>query len=424
VPAPATTPDASRQEIGLDFPQFLEDGHTFLYFVESARSDIQGVYAANLDKPKAGVRILATAAKASYAPRTRGSPGELLWLRGQVLVAQRFDTDTLRLQGDPVPVVDDVAAGSASARAAFWISGNGTLVYRSGGASSLRLTWIGRDGKQSEALGAQNGSARPRLSPDGRRAALVRNASGGFEIWVYEFGRDAMTRLTFDAAEDSYPVWSPDGRQIAFASNRGSGYQLYRKDAGGTGVEERLHEGSNPEVPLDWSSDGKYLLYAEQNPTSRYDLMMLPLDGDRKPIAFAQTPYNEFAGAFSPDGKWIAYISDETGRPEVYLRASPVSSGASAGKWQVSSVGALMPRWRGDGKELYYRTPGGLDAAGIRIVGGRLEIDTPRTLLHFLGPNDFDVTADGQRFLALVSPGGSTDSNLTVVSNWPAALKK
>jgi eukaryotic-like serine/threonine-protein kinase len=424
VPAPVTTPDPSRQESAHEFPQFLEDGRTFLYFVESPRSDTQGVYAASLDKSKAGGRILATAAKVLYAPRSSGKPGELLWLRGALLVAQRFDSDTLRLQGEPVPVAEDVGVGAAGARAAFWISANGTLVYRPGGATSNRLAFIGRDGKQSAPLEAQNIRPHPRLSPDGRRAALVRNVSGGSDIWLYELGRGVMTRLTFDPAEDSYPVWSPDGRQVAFASNRGGVYQLYLKDAGGAGAEERLHQGPNPEIPLDWSSDGKYLLYSEQSPTTRRDLMILPLEGGRKPIAFAQTPFDESSGAFSPDGKWIAYTSAENGRPEVYIRASPASGGASDGKWQVSGAGALLPRWRGDGKELFYRTAAGLDAAGIRMVAGHPEIDTPHTLFNFLGPDDYDVTPDGQRFLALVAPGGITDANLTVVSNWPVVLKK
>jgi serine/threonine protein kinase len=435
--APLTALDPARQEATHDFPQFLPDGHTFLYFIESANPDVQGIYAATLEQPRpdrtksdqtrSGARIIPTITKAQYAPPFAGKPGELLWLRDQNLVAQRFDTDTLRLEGDPVPVADGISMGAIPTRAAFWVSANGILAYRSGGGAVLQMTWIGRDGKQINTLADVSTDVQPRVSPDGGRVAVARNVSGNIDIWLYELaGR--MTRLTFDTATENNPVWSPDGRQVAFASNRSGVYQLYRKDAGGAGPEERLHEGPYPEIPLDWSRDGKYLLYTEQNPKSRADLMILPLEGERKPIVFAQTPYSERNGGFSPDGKWIAYSSDDTGRTEVYIRASPTVGGASGaaagGRWQVSNNGAISPRWNGDGKELFYHTTPGMDAAGIRIVAGRPEIDTPHRLFDILGLNSYDVSADGKRFLMLVYPGGATAGTLAVVSNWQMALKK
>ena len=431
VPAGGGTPqrvtmlDVSGQESMHAFPQFLEDGRTFMYFVQSPRPEVQGLYAASLDKPK-GTRILAAGARSVYASRSRGNPGELLWLRGNALVAQRFDTDTLRLEGEPVPVVQDVAMVNVQGRAAFWAAPKGALVYRSGGSVSAQLAWVGRDGKATQVIRQDTGFL-AHLSPDGKRVAVTRNISGNFDIWLYELDRGVLTRLTFDAAQENYPVWSPDGRQVAFASSRSGVVQLYRKDAGGAGAEERLHEGPNPETPLDWSRDGKYLLYREENPGTRGDLMILPMEGDRKPIAFAQTPFNESVGVFSPDGKWIAYTSEETGQPEVYLRASPVAAGGAggngAGKWQVSNGGGFIPRWRGDSKELFYRVGSFIDAAGIRVVGGRPEIDTPQTLFRAAGPSDFDVAADGQRLLMLVQSEDS-DANLRVMSNWRAALKK
>ncbi|HEY4362065.1 MAG TPA: protein kinase [Bryobacteraceae bacterium] len=425
MPQPVTSLDASRQESAHNFPQFLEDGQTFLYYVQSPSPATQGVYAARLDKPK-GTRVLAVNARAVYAARSRGNPGELLWLRGNELVAQRFDSDTLRLDGEPVPVAPDIATtANAQSRAAFWAAPKGPLVYRAGGASTPQLAWVGRDGKSLQVFKQDTGFG-PRLSPDGKRVAVTRNVSGNFDIWLNELDRGVITRLTFDAAQENYPVWSPDGRQIAFGSSRTGVFQMYRKDAGGTGAEERLHEGPNPEIPLDWSRDGKYLLYREENPNTRADLMILPLEGERKPIPFAQTPFQESFGAFSPDGKWIAYTSEESGQAEVYLRASPVAPGGgganAAGKVQISSGAGNVPRWRGDSKELFYRAGPFVHSAGIRVVAGRPEVEAPQTF-RATGPADFDVAADGQRLVMLAQPE-SSDANLRVISNWRGVLKK
>src|ERR1700674_3868764 len=189
-----------------------------------------------------------------------------------------------------------------------------------------------------------------RLSPDGKRVAFGRGGLAA-NIWLLEFARSVLTRLTFGTKADSYPVWSPDGRQIAFSSNRSGVLQIYRKDAGGGRQEEQLTSGPNDKLVTDWSRDGKYLLYSQNDPKTSLDLWALPLDGDRRPAPVLQGPFFESGGQFSPDGKWIAYHSTESGRFEVYIRAFP----SSAGKWQISNRGGgAIPRWRGDGKELFY----------------------------------------------------------------------
>jgi eukaryotic-like serine/threonine-protein kinase len=221
-------------------------------------------------------------------------------------------------------------------------------------------------------------------------------------------------------------VWSPDGRQIAFSNDRTGTWQIYVKDVGGTGQEQLLTDGPNAKSAKDWSRDGRYILYEEQDPKNGADIRALLLDGDHKPIPVLQTPFNEAQPQFSPDGKWIAYQSDESGANQIYVQSFP----PSGGKWQISTSGGTSPRWRGDGKELYYYNSGALWAAGIRAVGGRLDADAPKEMFPITfvnGPSYFyDVTRDGQRVLEIQPPDtlNSQQTNpLTVVTNWQAGLK-
>jgi len=428
-----TALDPARIEIGHFFPQFLSDGRAFLYLIQSPNAKVQGIYAAVLDgasgRAISPARIIAGAdSKAVYAPPFAGSQGYLLWQRQDTLMAQRFDPSRLRVEGDPISVahpVDSLTFYPDLRRAAFWTSDTGFLAYLTGSGHGFRMNWVSRDGKQREAIGPEDDYEWPRLSPDGRRLAVARSVSTNQEIWVYEFSRNVMARLTF-SGKNTLPVWSSDGRQITFSSVRNGSGQISRKDIGGAGREERLAQGAK--VTLDWSRDGRYLLYEEQNAKTGWDLIVLPLDGpegaQRDPIPFLQTPFDEQDGVFSPDGKWIAYDSNESGETEVYIQPFP----PSGGKWQVSSGGGSNPRWRGDGKELFYRIDplGDVMAAGIHTSPGRVDIDPPHVLFMWNGPPTFDVSSDGQHFLMLDPPGANTGivRLLTLVSNWQAALKK
>ncbi|HEV2198667.1 MAG TPA: protein kinase [Bryobacteraceae bacterium] len=428
VPMLLTKADAAGQELGHGYPQYLPDGKRFLYFVQSGNSNTQGIYAGSLDRPQDRVQILRTDAKALYEPAVASHPGYLLWLREQTLLAQRFGAATLRLEGDPTPLAEDIALNGN--RAAFWTSGAGLLVYRTGGNySKAKLVWIGRDGRPLGNAGPEDSYASLRLSPDGKRAAVGRRDPAGYDdTWLLEFGRGVFTRFTFDPKDDTGPVWSPDGRQIAFSSNRSGFYQLYRKDSAGAGQEEQLTSGPSNKTLSDWSRDGRYLLYTGRGKGGD-DLMALPLEGERKPMGVLQTPFNEGGGMFSPDGKWVAYYSNESGQDEAYVRAFSPAAPSAGGKWQVSNQGGMWPRWRSDGKELFYLNlrPTRMMAAGIRMTATGVETDTPHELFRISVnagiTSPYDVTPDGQRFLVEEVSVAEHAAPLTVVTNWRAGLK-
>jgi eukaryotic-like serine/threonine-protein kinase len=433
---PVTTWVRERIEIGHYFPTFLPDGKTFLYFIRSPNLDVRGLYVATLGGPNGEptsrtLLIPGVDTKAVYAPPFAGAPGYLLWMQQDALVAQRFDPGTLRLEGNPTVVVDavnSVAIGTAFRRAAFWASETGLLASLNGNAGTgFRLTRVSRDGKQRQAFGPEGVYEWPKLSPDGRRLAVARIVSTNQDIWVYEFGRDIMTRLTFEGI-NNLPVWSADGRQIVFASVGNGPGKIVRKDASGAGGLELLVEGDNAGTVMDWSRDGRFVLYNQPNSKTRVDLMVLPLEGSagarRTPIPFLQTPFDEDSGVFSPDGKWIAYSSNESGQTEIYIQAFP----RSGGKWQVSAGGGTNPRWRGDGKELFFRSDrlGNVMAADVRTSPSQVDVDAPHLLFEWNGPPTYDVTSDGQHFVMLDPPAANTGVvfPLTIVTNWQAGLKK
>ncbi len=433
--------DPAGKETDHGYPQFLPDGNRFLYFIASGDPNVQGVYGSSLADPGTRQQIVRTAAKGVYVPARGVSPDYLLWMQDQTLLAQRFDLDALRLEGDPVSVAEEVGLNpTASVRAAFWASESGLLTYLASPSTRKRpVVWISRDGKPLGEAAEEGASIRIAVAPGAERMAVARTeigngGQGNLDIWVREFARGVMTRLTFDAGSDDFPVWSPDGNQIAFSSNRDGGvFQLYRKEASGAGQEERLTESPNLKYVLDWSKDGKYLLYREQNPQTGRDLMALPLEskeGERKPIPVVHTQFDENTGAISPDGRWVAYASNESGANELYVQAFPGVASAPAGKWQISNGGAYDVKWRGDGKEIYYQTPvGKVMAAAIQAGPQGIRAELPRELFSAnsttFGLHEFDVTPDGQRFLLILNPQTEgTAVRLTVVTNWQAALRK
>jgi Tol biopolymer transport system component len=298
-----------------------------------------------------------------------------------------------------------------------------------------RLVWTRRDGGQSAVTSEPALYFHPRLSPDGVRAAvtLVEPQTGNLDVWLIDLPHVITTRFTFDPAPDNSPVWSPDGKQIAFSSSRDGRIRIYLKPANGSASEEPITPApgiTHSQYPCDWSRDGRYLLYTEIGGGTGADLWVLPMTPgapeSRKPVPFLQSPFNKKVGNFSPDVKWIAYTSDESGRDEVYVRGFPGASG----RFQISNNGGAEPRWREDGRELYYRAPDGkLMAVAVRPAAGSLERETPKALFetHWLPPNGlmygYDVTRDGQRFLGPVPVETETGRALTLMTKWQALVK-
>jgi hypothetical protein len=417
---------------GYRFPVFLPDGVHFLYSVDSDKLDAGGVFAGSLDGAPA-VRVLPDRGNALYAPPSApGAAAHLLFRREDTLMAQPFDATRLKTLGDMFPIADQVTNSVNTGFGAFSVSENGVLVYRSGGAVSDReLVWMDRAGKRLSVVGKPCDFGTMAVSPDEKTVAVtVRNGSQG-DIWLEDLGRSVLSRFTFHAGVSRFPVWSPDGSRLAFAFLSSNSYSsdFYQKPAGGNGQEELvLHAGVNG-LTEDWSSDGKWIVYSQTGQKTANDLWLLPMSGDRKPVPYLQTPFDEVNARFSPDGKWIAYQSNESGQFHVYVQTVPLSGA----KYQISTSGGNSPRWRRDGRELFYVSADQkLMAVPIKL-GATIEAGTPQPLFPlspfpgFSSINSFyQPMRDGQRFLVNVPAGGEAAAAppFTVVTNWKAAFRK
>ncbi|MBI3264842.1 MAG: serine/threonine-protein kinase [Acidobacteria bacterium] len=422
-PTQVTRVDAPRQ-ISHRFPHFLPDGRRFLFFAQGG-SEGQGVHAASLDQP--GMQRLVDAdAAAMFAPS-----GFLVFVRQGTLFAQRFDPKGLTLSGEPHRVAPQVAVDATVNCAALAVSATGPIIYRAGAASGPRqLVWFDRAGNAVGSAGSPDPetATNPELSPDGARVALNRAVRGNVDIWVVEAARGGLTRLTFDRGVDQFPVWSRDGRWIVFNSNRNGAYDLFRKPAGGGGSEELLVSTPINKVPLDWSPDGRHLLYRVSDPKTGQDVWALPLDGDRKAVPIVQQSADERDAQFSPDGNWIAYQSNETGQAEIYVQPFP----GSGGKWQITTTGGAQPRWHPNGRELFYiGLDGTLTTVPVRIdskvrtvePGSPAALFAPRMVGGPLpGPfrQQYAVSRDGQRFLINTLTEEVSSTPITLLLNWKA----
>ena len=418
VPAALTTLQSALSPQAHAVPQLLPDGRHFLYFVWSPDPALRGLFAGSLDG-KVNKRL--TGSMASYA-RTPDGRGYLLSPSGTALRAQRFDESRLEPAGDPQTVAAEPV------QTPFSVSDSGVLAYRAAAASrDAELVWFDRAGKRLSVLGEKGDYMLPRFSLDGKRLAVERHlGQGGGDIYLFDVGRDTPARLTFDAANhNAFVAWSPDGSRMVFHSTR-QGNQLLLK-AVGAANEEPLVSPQQAGYPTDWSRDGRFVVYEVSDPKTQYDIWLLPMTGERKPAPLMQTKFNEMQGQFSPDGRWIAYASDETGQLEVYVRPFP----SGGGQWRVSANGGDSPRWRRDGKELFYLAPDGRLMAVPVSTGSRFEAGAPRALFQapFLvtlgvirSALHWDVTADGQRFLLVTPEVQAASTPITVVVNWYAGL--
>jgi eukaryotic-like serine/threonine-protein kinase len=403
------------------FPSFLPDGRHFLYAASGA-PEVAGTFVGTLDT-RDSKRLLNADTGAVYSPS-----GDLLFVRQNVLFRQPFDTATLELTGDPVPVAEQVLS-DVSGLGAFSVSETGVLAYQTSVRDQdLQLVWVDRSGKLIGPVASPGTYRGLDLSPDGKRVAVHRHDGNGGDIWIFDSTGGPMQRVTFDASlENSSPVWSPDGSRLAFASRRNGKSGLYQTFLNG-GREALLFESDVNSVPMAWSPDDKSILFW----VTGSDVWILPLGGDKKPFSMLGSPALEAFPQISQDGKWVAYASDRTGEFEIYVQLFP-SGGAMR---QLSVNGGHLPRWRRDGKELFYTSPSGaLVSVKVNATGSSLNYEAPEVLFnsrvvglqHRSPAHPYAVSPDGQRFLiprpAAALIGEETSSLVTVTVNWASSVK-
>ncbi len=443
--------DLSSQQAGHTAPYFLPDGRRFLFYVTGAAA-VSGIYLGSLE---AGTPTRLTSADGAGVhladrPGARGprqGNGWLLWVRAGALVAQRLDPDRAALTGEPLTLADGVGIDT-SYRSGVSVTPTGLIAYRTGAGSKRQLVWRDRAGTALGSLGTEDESqSNPRLSADGQRLVMTRTVQGNADIWMMDGSR--TLRLTFDPALDGFPLWSPDGARVAFRSQRGSPGtgDIFLKATSGATQEERLITSDQLKTPNSWSSDGRFLLFHSTDPQSNTDLWVMPTDHSRAPWVIVKTTFREAWGVFSPNGRWVAYMSNESGRQEVYVRPfrEPDSTGQAltngqgavqqsqaTGQWQVSTGGGIHPAWRADGKELYYLNPSGaMMAVPIPVSGDTIEPGAPVMLFRtrILGGGadiqlgrQYDVAPDGRFLINTVLD--SAAAPITLLMNWSAEAKQ
>ncbi len=425
-PSPVTQLDSSHKGVGNVFPAFLPDGRHFLYFSGPAGSGGQ-VFFGSLDVKPAeqntkplltGSNVIAASVLSADAGSTSGI-GRLLFVREKTLLAQGFDIRHLELAGDAVPVAERVDN--------FSVSENGVLVYRTGVGQVSQLTWLDRQGKTLGTVGDIGVYNDVVLSPDATRAVVSRVGDNGQDLWLMDLAHGGSIRFTFAAGVANIGVWSPDGARIAFSSLKSGGADLYQKPVGGTKDEELLLKSNDFKIPTSWSRDGRFLLYNVLGFKTKGDVWVLPLES-RKPVQLLGTEFEEADGQFSPDGKWIAYQSDESGHNEVYVRpflADSAGGAPSVGpRSLISKGGGTTPFWREEGRELFYVSPDRTLMAVAVSSNQVLPFGEPKALFKRLEAITGDVAGDGKRILAALPAAQSTPAPFTVVLNWQAALKK
>jgi serine/threonine protein kinase len=413
----ASATEAGAESTGHRHPHYLPGGRQFLFFA-GGPSAVRGVYLGSLDSPGA-TRLLASDTQGAYL-----APGWLLFVRDGVLLAQSFDLARQTLSGEPITVADSVAVEPITGSGAFSTSAAEVLTYRAAHPLVTRLSWFDRAGNSLGTFGSseQLGLSNHRLSPDGRRVIAERTLQNQTDLWMLDATRQTRFTLGADGNIARLPTWTPTGDGIAFESIGSGSVKLAVKSASGGGAEEMLFESPQGKIPCDWSPDGRFLLYYVPDPKTGTDLWVLPAE-TRKPFVFLKTSANELWGQFSPDGRWVAYQSNETGRYEIYVRAFPTRGGPIP----VSTAGGVYPRWSRDGKELYFIAPDArLIAVPMATSATSARAGAPVTLFHTqrLGGgmnviargHQYDVTVDG-RFLINVDSDSSA-APITLLLNW------
>jgi serine/threonine-protein kinase len=415
--APQPLTRVEKGENNHDWPAFLPGGKAVLFNTGNSAADLQ-----------VAVQSLATGQRRNLVGGTRpryAASGHLIYAQGTTLMAVPFDPQRLEIKGTPVPVVEGVEYSAAFANSQYSVSETGSLAYISGGsqANQRRMVWVNRNGAEQPLSAPPQPYEIVRVSPDGRRVAVEL----GEQLWLYDLARDTLTRFTFEGTRNQNPVWTPDGKRIAFFSNKEVIANLFWQLADGSGGLERLSTSQHVQIPKSWSPDGQLLSFDELNPKTQYDIWVLQMSG-HKAQPFLQTPFNEGGATFSPDGHWLAYVSNESGRPEVYVQPYP----GPGVKWQISTEGGTEPTWNHNGKELFYRSGNKMMALDVATQPGFIA-GKPHMLFegqYFANEwpqvsTVYDVSKDGQRFLMVkAAEQASSATQINVVLNWFEELKQ
>jgi len=421
---PADEVPLKEGEASIGWPQFLPDGRHFLYVTGTSGGESR-LTVGTLDSGESKT-VGAVEGRVEYSPS-----GHVLYVSQGTLLARPFSTRTLDFTGEPVPVAENVTTPAAgNGFSSFSVSANGTLAYLPGSQTpESDLVWLDASGEELGRVGQPGAYRDLALSPDETRLAvgLEDSQRGTEDLWVFDLKRNVPMRLTFDAASEIWPVWSPDGKWVAFGSNRTGEYAVYRRLASGAGEDELVYLDEKADVaPTDWSPDGKWILAAAYPNGARFGLLALPTEGEGKPVPYVVNSFVNQRGRFSPDGRFVVYQSNESGRFEVYVQPFP----ASGAKWQISTAGGRTPFWTKGGREIVFLDLDGTGAfsASVRVTAGSMEVSLPRPLFvraqagGGLFRNRWTPTASGDRFLVNASQESNVTPTFRVVLDWPADL--
>jgi serine/threonine-protein kinase len=409
-PEPVTRLDPGEEGQGQRWPEILPGGQAVLYTTWPGVVADASIAVQSLETGERRI-LVEGGTNPRYVPT-----GHIVFARTGWLLAVPFDLERLEVTGSPVPVLEGVGQ--------FSLSREGSLLYVSGTASSRKLVWVDRQGVERPVTETLRVYGHTRLSPDGQRLA-VDTTDAGTNVWLLELGRDTLTRLTFEGS-NVRPLWSPGGERVLFGSNRAGVYNIFSQPADGSGTPEQLTTGAY-RIPTSVSSDGKTIVFRQNSDTTGRDIGMVRLESEAEPEMLLQTPFNEHSGMLSPDDRWLAYVSNESGREEIYVTPFP----GPGGKWQVSAEGGTEPLWSRDGRELFYRS--GEKMMAVPISSGQ-ELTPGKPTLLFEGRyqtglvggdtgSNYDVAADG-RFVMIRAEEGSGPTQINVVLNWFEELKR
>jgi len=423
-PVAVTELDRTKSQGTHRWPHFLPDGKSFLFMTGITGNDNprNELYVGSLDS-KESRKVVAASSNVAYAG------GYILYRRETSLMAQPFDLGSKTVSGDAVPILEQIRFDPGTSVANFSASTNGVLVFQHGLGSSgaQQLNWLDITGKRLSSALEPNTAYSFRLSPDNRFAAVsVVDGGGNVDIWIYDLTRSVKSRLTFDPAREYEPVWSADGKRVIYSSEREQGRgQLWAKNADGSGEEERILQSAEYDLPDHVSPDGKYLVYSRRGTgTTSADILLLPLTGERKPIPYVQSTFNEYSGQVSPNQHWLAYTSDESGRSEIYVSTFPTSGG----KWQISNGGGREPAWDSSGKRLFYYSPDNdLMMVEITATTSSIQPGVPKKIFASQpapGRKTFDVGRNGNILVNGFAGDKTASQPLSFTVNWPATVRK